>query len=104
ILSLVDDAWRISLGQRLATGMELSLDFVNDRSLSTLGTAVAPLNYRSTLSIGVRQPLLRGFSLDLDIPRYTILQARLGSERERQQLAIVIAEVVERTEAAYWDV
>lgn len=104
IRSFVDDSWRISLDQRLATGMVLSLDFISDRERSTLGTAVAPLNYRSTLAIGVTQPLLRGFSFDLDIPRYPILQARLGSERERQQLAIVMTDVVERTEAAYWNV
>ncbi len=103
ILELSDDRWSVSLGQRLATGMQLSLDFVSSRSHSTLGTAVAPLNYRSTLSVGVTQPLLRGFSFDLDVPRYTVLQARLGSEREKQQLSVVVAEIVERTEAAYWD-
>jgi outer membrane protein TolC len=104
ILELADDRWRLSLGQRLATGMVLSVDFATDRSRSTLGTAVAPLNYRSTLSASVTQPLLRGFSFDLDLPRLTVLQAKLASERERQQLSVVVAEVVERTEAAYWDV
>lgn len=105
ILSFTDDTWRISLGQRLATGMRLSVDFTTARSHApTLGTAVSPLNYRSTVQFGITQPLFRGFSLDLDIPRFPVLQARITSERERAQLAVVIAEVVERTEAAYWDV
>ena len=104
ILSFTDDRWSVSLGQRLRTGMQLSVDFTTDRSRSTLGTAVAPLNYRSSLSVTVSQPLLRGFSTDLDIPQLAVLQARLASEREKQQLSVVLAEVVERTEAAYWDV
>lgn len=104
ILEFVDDRWRASLGQRLETGMVLSIDFSTTRSRSTLGTAVAPLNYRSAMTASVTQPLLRGFSTDLDIPRLAILQAKLGSERERRQLEVVVTEVVERTEAAYWDV
>jgi outer membrane protein TolC len=104
IVEFTDDRWQLSVTQRLATGAQLSLDWTSSRSDSTLDTAVAPLNYRSTLSLTVRQPLLRGFSLDTDIPRITVLQAKLGSERERQQLSVIVAEVVERTESAYWDV
>jgi outer membrane protein TolC len=104
ILELADDRWRVSLGQRLATGMQLSVDFAGDRSKSSLGTAVAPLNYRSTVSVTVTQPLLRGFSVDFDIPQVTVLEAHIASARERHQLEVVVAQVVERTEAAYWDV
>jgi outer membrane protein TolC len=104
IVEFTDDRWQLSVAQRLVTGTQLSIDWVSARSDSTLDTAVAPLNYRSTLSLTVRQPLLRGFSLDTEIPRITLLQAQLGSERERQQLSVVVAEVVERTESAYWDV
>ena len=31
ILEFINDAWRVSLGQRLATGMQLSVDFISDR-------------------------------------------------------------------------
>jgi outer membrane protein len=103
IVTDFSDQWSLSLGQRLATGTQLSVDWVSGRTDTTSEAAVTPLNYRSTLSLTVRQPLLRGFSLDLDLPQLTVLQARLGSERERRQLAVVVAEVVERTEAAYWD-
>jgi outer membrane protein len=84
--------------------MQLSVDFAGDRSKSSLGTAVAPLNYRSTVSFNVTQPLFRGFSLDLEIPRVTVLEAYLSSTRERYQVGVVVADVVQRTEAAYWDV
>ncbi len=104
IFEAADDRWRLGVGQRLSTGTQLSLDFITTRSTSTLGTAVAPLNYRSSLSLGVTQPLLRGFSTDLDLQSYTVLQAQLGSEREKRQLAIVVIDVVVRAEAAYWDV
>src|SRR5450432_1341181 len=103
-ISYVTDDWRATLSDRLETGTVLSLDFSNGRARSSAGTAVEPLNYRSTLSLSVTQPLLRGFSPDLVIPRIDVLRAKLASERERSQLAVSAAELVERTEDAYWDV
>lgn len=104
IIKAIDDSWRISVGQRFQSGTQVNLDFDNGRSKSSLGTAVQPLNYRSILSLGVTQPLLRGFSTDLDIPRIEILRATIANERERQQLALAITVLVDRTENAYWNV
>jgi outer membrane protein TolC len=104
ILTAVNDSWRLSLAQRLETGMQLDLDFINGRSRSTSAAAVGPLTYRSEVSLTVSQPLLRGFSPDLVVPRIDVLRAELASERLRQQLAVAAVEVVERTEDAYWDV
>lgn len=104
IVTSVDDDWTLSLAQRLATGMQLQLDFINGRSRSTAGTAVGPLTYRSSVSLSVNQPLLRGFSTDLVVPRIDVLRAEIASERERRQLAVAAVDVVERTEDAYWDV
>jgi outer membrane protein len=104
IVTSVNDGWTLSLAQRLATGMQLQLDFTNDRSRSTAGDAVEPLVYRSRVSLSVTQPLLRGFSTDLVVPRIEVLRAEVASERERQQLVVAAADVVERTEDAYWDV
>src|SRR5262245_49301902 len=103
ILSAVTDDWRLSLAQRLATGLQLDLDFTNGRARSTSATAIGPLTYRSQLALTVTQPLLRGFSTDLVVPRIDVLRAELASERERQQLAVAAVDVVERTEDAYWD-
>jgi outer membrane protein TolC len=104
ILTSVSDNWRLSIADRLATGMRLSLDFVSGRSRSTGGDAVQPINYRSSLAVSATQPLLRGFSLDLVVPRIDVLRAEIASERERQQLVVAAVDVVERTEGAYWDV
>jgi outer membrane protein len=98
------DDWRMSLAQRLSTGMRLELDFTNDRSKSSAGTAVEPLNYRSTLTASITQPILRGFSTDRVIPRIDVLRAQIANDRERAQLAVTAAAVIERTEDAYWDV
>jgi outer membrane protein TolC len=104
IVTSIDDSWRVGIQQRLPTGTQLQVDWGNGRSKSTGGTAVAPLNFRSTLTVGITQPLLRGFSLDLDIPRIAVLRARIASERERAQLVVAMTAVVERAEAAYWSV
>ncbi len=104
IFRLVDDNWRVAIGQRLPTGTHLGLDFASSRARSSFGTAVEPLSYRSTLSLTITQPLLRGFSPDLAIPRIEVLRARIASERERRQLAVSIAALVERAEDAYWGV
>ena len=104
ILTFDTDDFRLSLGQRLSTGMQLGVSFVTDRSKSSAGTAVEPLNYRSSVQLSVTQPILRGFSTDRVIPRIDVLRAELANERERSQLAVTAAEVIERTEDAYWDV
>src|SRR5215510_5471641 len=104
IVTTTSEDWTLSLSQRLETGMTLKLDFLNGRSKSTAGTAVEPLNYRSTLSVTLTQPLFRGFSPDLVVPRSDVLRAEISSEREHAQLAVAAADIVERTEDAYWDV
>lgn len=103
ILVVADDRWEISMRDRLATtGTQLSATFTTARSRATLG--VEPLTYRSALTVGVTQPLLRGASIDGTLQTLPILQATLSSERDRKQVAVVVIDVVLRTEAAYWDV
>jgi len=58
----------------------------------------------AALSLSFTQPLLRGFSLDLMIPRYSILTARIASKKQQLALEISAAGVIEETESAYWDV
>ena len=104
VLTSTNQDWNLSLTQRLATGTRLELDFFNNRTDSNAGDVVEPLNYRSNLTLSLIQPLFRGFSPDLVVPRIDVLRAEIASERERQQLSVVAADVVERTEDAYWDV
>src|SRR3569623_1236898 len=92
ILFVTDD-WRVTLSDRLETGTLLSLDFTNGRAYSPIsGTAVEPLNYRSALTATLTQPLLRGFSPDLVLPRVDVLRAKIATEHERAQLAVTAAE------------
>src|SRR5262249_52418679 len=104
LLTFVEDDWRLGLAKQFQTGTRLELDFTNARARSSAGTGVQPLAYRSTLALSITQPLLRGFSTDLVLPRIELLTARIASEHERQQLLVTAAEVIERTEDAYWDV
>lgn len=104
IIKAVDDSWRIAVNQRFQSGTQVSVDFDNGRSKSSLGTAVQPLNYRSILTVGITQPVLRGFSGDLAIPKIEILRATIANHRERQQLALAITTLIDRTETAYWNV
>lgn len=102
IFNFVSDGWYVGLSKRFTLGTKLDLEFTSGRTQSTLGTAVAPLNYRSSLVLSVSQPLLRGFSTDLVVPQIDVVRARLASERERSQLVVSVINVIERTEAAYW--
>jgi outer membrane protein len=103
IITNKEDDWRVSIAQKLETGTQLEVDFINGRALAS-GAIVEPLNYASIVQASIVQPLLRGFSTDLVVPRVDILRAKIASKRERAQLAVTAADVVERTEDAYWDV
>ncbi|HNN92707.1 MAG TPA: TolC family protein [Pseudomonadota bacterium] len=95
--------WNLGLLQRLPTGGQLSLGFNNSRSDSTLGTAVAPLLYRSTLSLSLSQPLLRDFSFDGRIQWAPVMQAEFDSESERETARLRAMMTVRATEDAYWN-
>jgi outer membrane protein len=96
------DFWDASLIQRLPTGTELRIDFVNSHSESTLGTAVAPELFRSGLSLGIVQPLLRDFSFSTRIQRAPVLRAELSSEVAREEARLRALLTVKATEDAYW--
>lgn len=103
-VSNISDDWRVTISDRLETGTLLSLDFSNGRARSSSIAAVYPLEYGSTLTATVTQPLLRGMSPDLEIPRIEILRAKIASEREKAQLVVTATDIVLRTESSYWDV
>jgi outer membrane protein TolC len=96
------DFWQLSLGEHFITGTDLRLDFQNGRSKSALGTAVAPEVFRSSLAIGVVQPILRDFSFDGHIQRAPILRARFASEVARQEARLRALVTIKTTEDAYW--
>lgn len=99
-----NDSWSVSLQERFTTATAVDVAWTNGRDKSNFLNAIEPLNYRSTLSVRATQSVARGFSTDLDVPRAPLVSAHIASARERQQLAIALADLVERTELAYWSV
>lgn len=102
VLLATNYLWNLGLTERLPTGGQISLGFNNSRSDSTLGTAVAPLLYRSSLSLSVAQPLLRDFSFDGRVQWAPVMQAEFDSESERETARLRAMLTVRATEDAYW--
>jgi outer membrane protein TolC len=97
------DFWQLSLADHLVTGTDLRVDLQNGRSKSALGTAVAPEVFRSSLSLGLVQPILRDFSFDGRIQRAPILRAQFASDMARQEARLRALVTIKTTENAYWD-
>jgi outer membrane protein len=102
VLTSTRDSWTLGLTERLPTGTDLRLEFFSARTDSTLGNAVAPELYRSSLSLGVSQPLLRDFSLHGRIQRAPVLRARFASEVAREEARLRAMLTIKATEDAYW--
>ncbi len=103
VLENTQDFWQLSLGERLPTGTELRLDWINGRSESSLGTAVAPEVFRSRLSLSLVQPILRDFSFTGRIQRAPVLRAAFISEASRQEARLRALVTVKATEDGYWN-
>jgi outer membrane protein TolC len=104
IITQSSDSWNASVSQSLPTGGSVSASVSGGRVASSSGTAVEPLNDSSTATVQVSQPLLRGFSPDLVIPRMTIITAKIGSQKARHDFESSAASLIQQTEADYWKV
>ena len=102
VFERTDDFWNLSLLQRLPTGTELRIDWTSARTESSQGTAVAPELFRSRLTLGLVQPLLRDFSFTGRIQRAPILRAEFASEAARQEARLRALLTVRATEDSYW--
>jgi len=94
----------LSVTQRLPTGASLSLGLSASRGSPPSSDASGPGTRGAGVTFSVTQPLLRGFSRDLEIPRAQILTAQIGSQEARRKLEIDAARLVQQTETAYWAV
>jgi outer membrane protein TolC len=104
VIAQSSDSWNASVTQNLPTGGSVSAGVSGGRVASSSGTAVEPLNYAAQASVQLSQPLLRGFSPDLVIPRAQTITAKINSERARYDFEASAAGVIQQTEAAYWRV
>ena len=96
------DAWGGRVFSVLPSGTQLSLDWSNVRTDSTLGAAVAPRLFRSTLMFAVTQPILRGFSFSAQVQLAPVLKAQFDSEAARQSARLRAMATLKSTEDAYW--
>lgn len=103
ITHLTQNKWNAGVLQRLRTGTTLGLSFQNTWTNSTSPTAVAPDVYGSRLGLTIAQPLLRGFSLDTDIPSDEIVKANIRSRTELEKTRATASDTVQAAEKAYWD-
>ncbi len=102
--SIVTDkthVWRVGVEKSFSTGTTASASWQNVRNTSISDQSQPPF-YGSNLELRLSQPLLRGFSLDLKIPRIQVLRAKLGSKKQREQARSTLMRVTEETETAYW--
>ena len=96
-------AWGVGITQLVPTGGQLRLQFDSSLAESGLGTAVLPELARSSISLSVSQPLLRGFSLNGSIQLAPLLRARFASETALQQARLQAMLTAHATENAYWE-
>jgi outer membrane protein len=104
VITTRTDGATVSVGQRLPTGATISLGVSGSRTASDSGAAPLPLGFLTGVTLQINQPLFKGFSTDLDIPRMPILTARIADEAARHDFAAKATTVVQATEAAYWQV
>lgn len=102
VITQSQDGWSAGVTQNLPTGGSVTASVSGSRTASTSGTAVQPLNYAPVAGVTLSQPLLRGFSSDLEIPRASILIAKLNSEKARYDFEASAAALIQQTEVAYW--
>jgi outer membrane protein TolC len=101
-ITTTTNSWNAAVRYPIKTGGLLSLAFNNFRINSDAANALGD-TFDSSLAFTVMQPLLRGFSLDLDIPKADILRAELSSEQAREAMRGTLMNVVRETANAYWD-
>ena len=100
---------QIGVAQRLRSGTSVTLGSSLDRFASnqpvtiingtTLTTTTNSLSYSSGLTLGITQPLLKGFGSVNSIP---IRQAEITTEIAAQSYQDRALDVIQRTEAAYY--
>ncbi|HEY3807416.1 MAG TPA: TolC family protein [Kofleriaceae bacterium] len=103
VVNTTSQDWNVSASQTLESGAQAQVAFSNNRADTGAADAIDPLLYSSNVTASILQPILRGFSTDLVVPRADVLRAKITSKRERAQLAVTASNIVQLTENAYWD-
>ena len=107
----IDDIWNLSISKRFQTATQLTLSAGITRNESNSQNSIGVANDNSTnnlvfgssLFAEIRQPLLRGFSFDLDVPRAQILRAEFTSDNAALEQKSSLMRITVETIRAYWD-
>src|SRR5581483_4065866 len=90
-----------TLQQLLPTGGNYSLNFSNNRDVTTNTFAALNPSFNSTLNFSFAQPLLRNFKLDRNKRQVLIAKRRLDlSDSQFKQRVI---DIISSVQSAYWD-
>ena len=93
-------SWQASLAKRLETGTEFDLSWQNGRSDNDLNMATIKPAYHSSLQLGLKQPLLKGFGQDAQLARQ-----RAAQQQAKAAVYLVdsqAADLVKQVKDAYW--
>jgi outer membrane protein TolC len=85
----------------LPTGTELSAQFFSYKTDTNRNFQTINPRYGSTLLLGLKQPLLKDFGLNVN--RREILVARNNRDVSEHQLRAVLIETIYQVEEAYWN-
>lgn len=91
----------LSLGKLFATGTEVTVGWTNSRTATNSSFYFLNPSYSSGFSLGLSQPLLRGFGTDVN--RAGIEVARRNRDISRLAFERIVITTLQQVESAYWN-
>lgn len=91
----------LSLGKLFATGAEVTVGWTNSRSATNSSFYFLNPSYNSGFTLGLSQPLLRGFGTDVN--RAGIEVARRNRDISRLAFEQIVTRTLQQVESAYWN-
>lgn len=96
-----DANFNVSLVKRLTTGTEVELGWKNNRADTDLEAQTLSPFFSSGLSLGISQPLLRGWGRDIQLA--PVQAAEKDLEAETFQVNSVAADLAAQVKGSYWN-
>ncbi|HPW56613.1 MAG: TolC family protein [Thermoanaerobaculaceae bacterium] len=91
----------LSLGKLFTTGTEVTVGWTNSRSATNSSFYFLNPSYNTGFSLGLKQPLLRGFGTDVN--RAGIEVARRNRDMSRLAFEQIVISTLQQVESAYWN-
>jgi outer membrane protein len=95
-------AWQAGIAQNLYRGGgNYTVGWTNSRAAQQSSTNLRNPQYRSNLTVGITQPLLRGFKIDAT--RASLRTNRISQQNDEIALQSTVSTTMASTRNAYWD-